>query len=361
MPKAAPERPSTAVPSRRAYLAAAAGGLLLLAGAYANAFHNEFQFDDNTVIVQNVFLRSLGNIPAFFADARTYSTFAPNMNYRPLVSTTFAVDHAIGGGLFPPVFHATNLLLLAILWGLLLAFYAHVMERTAPSPANRWLALFAATWSCVHVVNTETMNVMYNRSELLSTIGLVASFVVYWSGRGAPRRWLSLLPMAAGAFAKIPSILFAPLLLVWEYLEPSGGAAAGGDRRARLWGALRVAAPALTVAVVLYAWVEWAMHVPGQWYGGPSRYVYALTQTWAWVHYLRLFLVPGGLTADTDLAWIQSPLDPRVLAGAVVILGLCAAIVVAARRRGWLPIAFGVAWYVIGLLPASSVFPSPSP
>ncbi|HEY3203421.1 MAG TPA: hypothetical protein VGL03_07135 [Thermoanaerobaculia bacterium] len=37
--------------------------------AYSNHFHNSFHFDDATVIENNAYVRSLRNIPLFFADA----------------------------------------------------------------------------------------------------------------------------------------------------------------------------------------------------------------------------------------------------------------------------------------------------
>jgi hypothetical protein len=358
-----PSPPASVLAAGWRFYAAAIGCVLLLLGAYANFFQNEFQFDDKSVLVDNVFLRSLRNIPSFFADARTFSSFPPNMTYRPLVSTTLAIDYAIAGGLSPPVFHASQLVLLVLTWALLIALYAHVMQRASPGPATRWVALSGATLFCVHVVNTETMNLMHVRSELLSTLGLVAAFVVYWSGRRAPRRWLSLVPVAVGAFAKIPVVVFAPMLFVWEYLEPSRAAAVhgGGDRRDRLRNAVRSAAPGVVAGVVLYAFIEWVMHAPSQAYGGTTRYHYALTQTWAWVHYLRLYFVPVWLSADTDLAWIQSWYDPRVLFGVAVIATLCLLTWSAARRPERHPIAFGLAWYMLGLLPASSVMPISEP
>jgi Flp pilus assembly protein TadD len=91
--------------------------------------------------------------------------------------------------------------------------------------------------------------------------------------------------------------------------------------------------------------------------GGASAYRYALTQTWAWVHYLRLFFVPVGLSADTDLAPFERWWDSRVIVGLLVIAALAAVVWRTARHpRRW-PISFGVAWFMISLLPASSVLP----
>lgn len=359
-----PVNASTPRPTRRPLAAAAFTCVALIVAAYGNFFQNSFQFDDDHVLVNNAFMRSLANAPQFFADARTFSSLPANQTYRPLVSVSLALDHALAGGLSPVVFHASQLVLLLGLWALLAAFFARVMNRASPHPANRYLALFAATLFCVHVVNTETMNLMHARSEIMSTAGILAAFLVYWSGRvGRPRRWLALLPVAVGALAKIPAVLFAPLLFAWEYLLPPAAAAPARltDGRARLAQAARAAAPAATAAVVLYVFVERVMRVPLQTYGGTSAYHYALTQAWTWVHYLRLYFLPVGLSADTDLGLIQHWYDTRVVTGVVVIAALAEIVRRNARHGERWPIAFGVAWFMIALLPASSFLPLAEP
>jgi len=343
--------------ARRRFAVAAAACAALVVAAYANSFRSAFQFDDENVVVSNVYIRSLANVPRFFADARTYSTFPPNMAYRPLVSTSLALDYAIGRGLAPGAFRATQLVLLLALGALLAALWARILDRASPGPASRWAALAAATLFCVHVVNTEAMNLMHVRSELLSAIGIVAAFLVHGTGERPLRRWLAIVPVALGALAKIPAVLFAPLLLAHELVVPGPRGAPAPAEGARLRRALRVTAPSALAAVVLYAFVERAMRAPTQTYGGASAYRYALTQAWAWVQYLRLFFVPAGLTADTDLEPFAHAWDTRVVVGLIAIAALAAIVWRTARHpRRW-PIAFGVAWFMISLLPASSVLP----
>src|SRR5687767_2578076 len=98
----------------RAYPAAGALALALIAAAYANHFHGAFHLDDFHTIINNLFIRDLGNIPRFFVDPRTFSALPANQSYRPLVTATLAIDYYIGGGLRPEVFHATNFGLLIV-------------------------------------------------------------------------------------------------------------------------------------------------------------------------------------------------------------------------------------------------------
>ena len=78
--------------------------------------------------------------------------------------------------------------------------------------------------------------------------------------------------------------------------------------------ALRASAPAFVAASAVLVY-RGALPPPSQTYGGGDRFAYARTQIWVWLHYLRLFVLPVGLSADTDLALIPVWYDTRVLAG----------------------------------------------
>lgn len=356
-------RTSAVARGRAAFATACTLCTALLLAAYGNFFHNEFHFDDSHVLVNNAYLRSLRNVPSFFADARTFSSNPMNCTYRPLVSVSLALDHALAGGLNPVAFHAGQLLLMILLGALLVSFYRTVMDETRPGPWNAWLALFAAGLFCLHVVNTETMNLMHARSEILSALGLVGGFLLYVRSATARRTHLYLVPIVLGALAKLPAVLFGPLLFVWILLEPPVGNGRGSPHVR--WSTLRRAAvgaaPAVLLGLLLTVFTEKIMNPDTQTYGGGNRFHYALTQIWVWVHYVKLLFFPVGLTADTDLKLVTGLADDRVFAGAFVIGLLAVAAWLAARRAEGRPIAFGLAWFALGLAPTSSVLPLAEP
>jgi tetratricopeptide (TPR) repeat protein len=323
----------------RYFYAACAAAILLIAAAYGNSLDNTFHFDDSHVIETNLFLRSLGNIPRFFTDPNTFSSLPQNATYRPLVTLSLALDYAWGGGLEPRAFHVTQLVLLLITGALLVAFFTTL---TGSRPA----ALFAATLFCVHTANTETLNLISARSELLSTIGLLASFLLFVHSPLARRTLLYLVPLAIGALAKAPLVVFAPLLYVYVRLY----------EKQRPRRALRTILPPLIVGIALLVFLN-AMNSPQWQSGGGSWWHYLITQPLVWMHYVRLFLLPVGLTADTDWRPFEHWYDTRAVAGYAFI-----ALLVWLTRRVWhreelKPAAFGLAWFAIALLPTSSVFP----
>lgn len=317
---------------RQLFLLACVAAAALLVAAYANTLDNTFHFDDSHVIETNIAIRSLSNIPKFFTDAHTFSSLPANATYRPLVTLSLALDYARAGGLVPRAFHETQIALLLITGVLLVVFFIPLI--------GEWPALFAATLFCVHTANTETMNLISARSELLSAIGLIGSFLLY-QRPFARRTLLYLIPLAIGALAKAPVVVFAPLLFAYAvYFEKEP------PKRA-----FRIALPSLVLGIALLVFLN-AMNAPEWTSGGGSKLQYLYTQPFVWLHYLRLFLVPAGLTADSDWTVFAHWYDTRPFAGYAFI-----ALLVWAIRRAPAAVAFGLTWFAIALIPTSSIFP----
>src|SRR5258707_13348881 len=123
---------------KRFFPLAAALGAAVLFFAYANSLHNAFSWDDQHVIVNNVYIRTLSNVPRFYRDAYTFSSIPKHATWRPLVTLTYAIDYRLGHGLDPLQFHVTQILLLVVTWAMLIAFLHKTLDVVHPSPHNRW-------------------------------------------------------------------------------------------------------------------------------------------------------------------------------------------------------------------------------
>jgi tetratricopeptide (TPR) repeat protein len=329
------------IPRRLSFAVYCAAAIALVIAAYASSLHNSFHFDDSHVIETNLYLRSLGNVPRFFTDAHTFSSLPQNATYRPLVTLSLAIDYARGHG-DPFAFHTTQIALLLITGALLVLFFTPLFTPLM----GEWLALFAATLFCVHTANTETMNLISARSELLSTIGLLLSFILYQRSAFSRRTLLYLLPLAIGALAKAPVVVFAPLLFVYAMLFE-------GQKWRR---ALRTMLPSLVVGIALLAFLS-TMNAREWTSGGGARWPYLITQPFVWLHYFRLFFLPIGLTADSDWSTFAQWYDTRAVAGYAFIALLVWSIRRSARDDAGKRVAFGLIWFAVALIPTSSVFP----
>ncbi|MEX2177246.1 MAG: tetratricopeptide repeat protein [Gemmatimonadaceae bacterium] len=275
------------------------------------------------------------------------------------MSLTLALDYRVSGGLNPVPFHVTQLLLFALVGVALAHFYRTLFDSTGQALWHRWAALFAATLFCVHTANSQAGNYISARSELLAALGVLTAFLAYLYAPRSRRYHLYLLPLILGALAKNHAVTFAPLLLLYKLLieeQCSARQVLTPREWPRLRSALLSSLPAFLVSAILFTFIE-SMAPAGQSYGGGGRLRYLATQAWVWVRYVGMYLVPAGLTADTDLRPFTSMADPRTYAG----LGLLAASLVAAwrasRTRLWRPAAYGIAWFWITIAPTSSVVP----
>ena len=343
---------------RGTFAAACILAAVTLLSAYSNSFNNSFHFDDMHVVAQNLYVRSLHNVPLFFTDAKTSSSLPANALYRPLVSTTLALDYRLGGGQVW-AFHLSQVAMLVVLGSMVYFMWQYLLAQVGDRWWNRYVALLAAALFSVHTTNTETLNTISARSELLSAIGLVGSFLMYFYLPSTRRLRLYLLPMMAGTLAKTPAIVFAPMLLAYMLLFEKRLSIADVFSR-RSWRAVRDAvlasAPAFVIGVVTYLAVE-SMNAPTLNRAGGERYDYFLTQLFAWLHYGRMFVFPIGLTADSDWTRIAHWYDTRAVAGLLFICCLLWGMWKASKTDEGRPAAFGLAWFCIALLPGSSIVP----
>jgi tetratricopeptide (TPR) repeat protein len=334
---------------RERALAGLGGALLLIAilAAYANHFHNSFHFDDAHTIENNASIRELRNIPQFFRDATTFSSLPSNQSYRPLVSTLFAIDYAIGG-LNSLAYHL-SIFALFIALVLLLAF---VIKHLIGNP---WIAFAATALYGLHPANADTVNYAIASAEIISTLGIVASAAIYFAFPNFRRYYLFALPTAIAILAKPPAAIFPVLFATYLFLFPESGS------KRRLW---EIAVPTIVCALLLL----FVQHMtPQGWVAGArDAHNYLITQPYVALLYFKTFFWPNDLSADYDLNPFASTNDPRFWAGVIfvvllVTMSTCHAVarrrrILAARLHSTRVIAFGLLWFLICLLP-TSLFP----
>jgi tetratricopeptide (TPR) repeat protein len=319
---------------------------LIILAAYGNSFQNDFHFDDFHSVTGNPFIRELRNVPRFFVDSRLSSTMPDHAIYRPVVTTSLAFDYWLGHGLNPLYFHISTLVWFEVQVILMFFLFRKIMEMADPHPSNDWVALAAAALYGLHPANAETVNYIIQRAEIYSTLGIVAS-VLWFAAWPAQRKWgWYLLPALAAFLSKAPALIFPFLLLAYIFLfervrEPGAN-----------WRSLRMALPAFLVtgaAAILTVKLTPASFEAG---GGPAS-LYRLTQPWVALHYFKSFFLPTELSADTDWSAIQDPLGTEAVAGYVLVLALLVAAYHTTRKSETRPIAFGIIWFLVALVPTS--------
>jgi tetratricopeptide (TPR) repeat protein len=352
--------PSSTPPLHRiGHVLLGACAVALVCAAYANHFQNDFQFDDSHTIVNNLAIRNLANVPRFFVDATTTSSLPANQAYRPGVTTLHAVDVALGGQDVPLAwaFHRSIFIIFLVLGVLAFLFMRKVFEAAVPGPSNTLWAMAGATLFCVHAANAETINYISARSDSASTLMVLLALLVRMYAPRLARLRVDLLCMALGFLVKEPALMFVPLLGLYVWLVEEGQPL-GDLVRLRpmpsLVRAARAVVPGVVVAVLLFAWAK--TMTPATWTAGATTgWRYVATQPFVWIHYLLNFVLPVNLCVDTDWEVVEQFWDERVFAGLLFAGVLVAWAFAASVQRHTRPVALGLLWFVVALLPTSLV------
>lgn len=349
----------------RTFYVLASFSVLAVCLTYSNHFHNDFHFDDSHTIYNNMYIRDIKNIPLFFKDARTFSSFPPNQVFRPGLTTLNAIDYWVmrqfNDSLMPRqgYFHLSIFISYVMLGILLFFFVLEIFNRTIESEWNKYAALFAVSWFWLNVANAETINYIIARSDSFSTLMIIAAFVVYIYQPDWRKYYAYYLPMVIGFTVKEPALIFVPLLFFYKLLieeQLPVDSLLKKQYRARIKAISVPVFVGLVIGVLIFAYGRSATP-PTQFYGGMSRYKYLITEPFVILHYFKNFFFANDLSADTDWKELETILDYRFFVGMIFIISMVWLAFKLSHKKETRPVTFGIFWFFIALLPTSSVIP----
>lgn len=344
--------------NKKAFWLVAIVAFAMLIFAYSNHWNNSFHFDDSHTVENNLYVRHIQNIPLFFKDCTTFSSIPSHGSYRPLVTTTLAIDYKLGEtfsgkGYTPFWFHLSTFIFFLLQAILMWFFFKKILDKVSPESPNNFISLFAVVWYSLNPVMAETINYVISRSDSISTFFVVLAFVVYQYSSKSRKYHLYLIPILIGGLAKPTAIMFAPMLMVYHLLfEQEQSLLAFGKWK---WDSLlKVALPAMAVFVFVYFFIkkmEEGMFEPG----GSSLFEYVITQPYVYLHYISMFLLPLQLSADTDWGTFKSLSEFGSIIGFVFLILLIATVFITSKNKKQRPIAFGILWFLFALVPTTFV------
>lgn len=344
------------------------GAVLLVAVlvTYSNHWHNSFHFDDAHTVQNNLYITSLDYLPCYFFDnvepcntraAKTFSSIPSHGSYRPVVTATLAFDYWMGmkfskNGYDTFYYHLSMFSLFLIQGVLMFFFLKKIFENVAPEAPNGYLAMFGTAFYMLHPALAETINYVISRSDSISTAFLIGGFVMYQYWQGGRKFYLYLIPILIGSLAKPTAIMFAPMLVMYHLLFEQKVPLL--DFSKFNWKKLFITViPAFVLGVVVYLFLK-KMEVGFFEAGGYSLMRYMYTQPYVFLHYVGQFLLPLQLSADTDWG-LLSTYDPRALIGLLFVGIMCITILLSSQRVMLRPIAFGLSFFLIALIPTTVV------
>lgn len=305
--------------------------------------------DDWASIVENQGIRDWRSLGTVLLPERELPTAG-----RPLVNFSLALNYAIGGSsawgyhVFNVVCHLlSGLLVFGVVRRTLQL--PRMEGRLSGSPLN--LGVAAAVLWTVHPLNTEAVNYLTQRTELM--MGLFYLLTLYASVRAlepGSRGWhLAAVVSCAAGMACKESMVTAPVIVVlYDAIFVFGSLRRAVAERGRFYAALA----ASWVALAALNWSGPRIRSAG-FTAGTDPWTYLLNQTVMITHYLRLSVWPRSLVVN--YGWPLELTLRDVLPYALLVAGLAGATVAAlARQPRW---GFLGAWFFVTLAPTSSIVP----
>jgi tetratricopeptide (TPR) repeat protein len=311
--------------------------ILVTSVAFYPSLRNGFtNWDDRELLLENETVKgvSASHLRAMFS--QSYAGFG---GYTPLVLVSYALEYQVFG-LNPGIFHVDNLLL-HILNTVLIYILIALITR------NIWMGFVGALLFGVHPLHVEAVAWIQGRKDLLFSLFFLAASISYLlflrrKDRRAVFYALSLVFFACSLFSKVTAVAFPLIIFLLE-----SHTLQSLDRRT-----LRRAAPFFALAAVFLVLAFLTMRHGS--YGIPTAKVH-LTYLqnlslffYAFVFYISKIFVPLRLMAryPADIALYPWGL---LLNGAV--FGIACAFLYLVYRRNKESVRFGVAFFVMMLMP----------
>ena len=327
---------------------------LLVLVTYSNTFTASFHFDDVPSIVDNHLIRH----------ATEDNLMQILRGVRPVVYLSLMLNYQLGGlnvvgyHIFNVGVHIINsyFVYLLILWTLLLPRF----EKRYAGQAKR-MALFAALLFAVHPIQTESVTYVISRTELLATFFYLLAFLLFIRGARSGKFsytlgifGTALLAMASKEWA----VTLPAMLALYDFLFFSDGKLKPVLSRLHIY-----LLSAIPIALVLY---KMDFTAKGGTAGigfniistkGITAWTYLLTSLNVLLTYLRLIVLPINQNLDYDYPVAQSLLEFPTILSFLGHVAVVVAMVWLYRKKNWLLVPFGVAWFYIGLSPVQSFVP----
>ncbi len=331
--------------------------------AYQNLYDNNFHFDDSHTIQDNPYIRDISNLPKFFTlGSQTFSSLPANQVYRPIVTSTLAIDYWLSkhfsdshSGYDVHYYHYSMMITYILLLVLVFAFILKIFNKTYKHHWNIYFAFFATAFFGLHTINAETINYIISRSDLLSTFFVIAAFDIFIYFPKLRKWGIFLIPFLLGMLTKLTTAMFIPLLIsyyyIFEYLKL--------DIVSRKIKRKELLLQVLALVAIMILLVIFVMNMQSDTFvpGTHSRWHYLITMPYVLLHYFISFFYPYLLSADTDWTVITSVLDAKFIIGMLFIAFMVAAFFISMKNKKLKPVSFGILWFFFTLAPTSSFIP----
>jgi len=359
--------------------------LIIGLAIYANSFGNQFFWDDNDEIVNNVYVQHF-NIGKMFSENMIAGAGQVTNYYRPVLLLSYAIDYSIWGmhpfgfNLLDVMLHILNAWLIFILLLFLLSLRNNSTAETHPlrqgsgqavraaaPPLPRGellLAFLPALIFLVHPLNTEAVDYVSGRADVMYAFFLLLALIFYFNFSLAPEKKKKIINYFAVEIFFILSLLtketavvlpFLVLLIELIFISEKSSWEKLKNAARNTWPLFAI----LIIYIILHFTVFNFAGINGELPGCQGAYCsYNIWQRilvflLVVLNYFKILFLPLGLHMERAVAEFGSIYSWKIFASLFIILvWATAAIKFWQREKG---IAFGFFWFFIMLAPTSGI------
>lgn len=318
---------------------------------YLNSLNNGFVADDNEFVSNNTSIRRLKNIPSFFLKTETLATSIPEWGthiYRPLRTTSYALDYAVFG-LNSTGYHFTNITLHILVC---ISLYYLIMCLFQ----NPVVALLGAVLFAIHPVHVEAVSWIASRADLIGMLFFNLSLVCYITYSKRPDiktyLYLSFLFSFLAYLGKESMIILPGIIILYDYISLKERSCKNKFNTNYFHWILFILISFcyLIVRFSVTGRMDQGMH----WWGG-SIYSNLLMMIKATAVYMLLLFFPFTLKVHYIIEPVTTILNIWVLMSLLIIMASFLIIVHSYKKDK--KIFFLLIWFYIGLVPVANIIP----
>lgn len=316
-----------------------------IALVYHETLDNPFLWDDVHLIEQNLFIQNPDNFSKIFT--REYFTQPIEISYRPVATMSYMLNYVLWGNQ-PAGWHYFNLAIHLI--NAMLLFHLACVALGRP-----WLATAISLLFALHPIQTEALNCVTFRDAPMCLLFIMLSISLFISASNstnACRRSISLLlsivSFIIAIFTKETAVVAPALIFAYVYfIRDSKG----------LIASFKPCSPYILVAAAYLIIRFGPMRGPAESYvfhgGGAAQTFIVMIQAWA--GYVSMMIWPAKQCVEHAFSETPGFFEASTLSAVftVVAFAACAAVIMRKNRAA----GFGVAWFVLALLPVSNIIP----
>ena len=308
--------------------------------AYANTFRNEFAWDDQFFIVDNIHTRSLESLPDFFTEPSTGNL------YRPMRGVFYTLTYKVWG--LNELGYHLNAMLLHFLVTLTLFFI------TLKLTDKGLFSFVAALLFALHPIHTERVTNMTASFDIYGILFLLLSFLAYVIFSKSNKKhyyWLSIALYLFALFSSEEAITLTLLLFLYDL-------SFNYDFRIKNIKTLVKRYLPYIAVTILYLVIR-LMVVQrigrAEFYFEHSIFGTAIATIKVFAQYVMMLFLPSNLTIERYVKF-ETTVSSISFIISFIFLAVLIFFFIKAYKKSRI-IFFSIGWFLITMLPFSNILP----